>query len=82
MTPPEVSIDNKRNYLESRREQLTALKDTTGLTATHLNYLEVCLRTLDVTLAPKDSPPPVAAPAVTIEPDATTPADTTTPVTP
>lgn len=87
MTPPEVSMDNKRNYLESRREQLTALKETTGLTATHLNYLEVCLRTLDVTLAPKDAPPPTPTPttgsaAVTIEPAATAPVDTATPVTP
>lgn len=83
MTPPEVSVDNKRNYLESRREQLTALKDTTGLTATHLNYLEVCLRTLDVTLAPKDTPPPVAAPAVTIEPETVAPTtDTTSPAAP
>lgn len=83
MTPPEVSMDNKRNYLESRREQLTALKDTTGLTATHLNYLEVCLRTLDVTLAPKDSPPPVAAPAFMIEPETVAPTtDTTTPAAP
>lgn len=82
MTPSEVSIDNKRNYLESRREQLTALKDTTGLTATHMNYLEVCLRTLELTLAPKDAPPPVEAPAITIEPTAAPPVEPPTPATP
>jgi hypothetical protein len=72
MTPTEVSVDNKRNYLESRRDQLAALKDAPGLTAAHLNYLELCLRTLELTLAPKDAPPPVEAPAITIEPTTTT----------
>ncbi|MFP5459336.1 MAG: hypothetical protein ACLGG7_11435, partial [Bacteriovoracia bacterium] len=52
LVPPEISPDNKLNFLLSRREQFLELKLDTSLTAAQLSFLETCIRTIELTTTP------------------------------
>ncbi len=78
IVPPEVTIEEKRNFLESRLAGITAAKDGVGNNAAAFAYLEACQKTLQLTLAPALSEPqPALEPAAAQTPPP--PADSGTP---
>ncbi len=79
IVPPEVSPESKRDFLMTRWQDLTALKQSNGTSPAGLLYVDACLRTLNLalnpsgepTVAPESAPVPVPAeaspPATTID---------------
>lgn len=59
--PPEVTLEEKRNFLESRLAGITSAKESVGNNAAAFAYLEACQKTLQLTLAPALSEPQPAS---------------------
>ncbi len=70
LVPLEVSVEAKRDFLETRVVAINQAKEGVGSNLAAKNYLDACLRTLDLHLAPmaNESEAAPTAPAEPVEP--------------